>query len=179
MPLKILIGICLLRASPQDLPASRAGMLAALVAYAAAGALGVIDVVTFENAILAAAVDTLLLVAVTHVVLQWRQLEIRLTQTLTALAGCGALLSLLVWGAANLAAEAFPPEGVLGSVTAPSLAHSWVWAAFLVWYTLVFGHILRHALSITLAAAVAASLCYLIFSTGVAGLFMNPVPAAS
>jgi len=165
MPLKILIGICLLRASPQDLPASRAGMLAALVAYAAAGVLGVIDVATFENAILAAAVDTLLLVAVTHLVLQWRRLEILLTQTLTALAGCGALLSLLAWGAASLASEAFQPE--------------WVWAAFLVWYTLVFGHILRHALSITLAAAVAASLCYLIFSTGVAGLFMNPVPAAS
>ena len=89
MPLKILIGICLLRASPQDLPASRAGMLGALVAYAAAGVLGVLDVLTFENAILAAAVDTLLLTAVTHLVLPWRRLENRLTQTLTALAGCG------------------------------------------------------------------------------------------
>ena len=165
MPLKLLIGICLLRASPQDLPASRAGMLAALLAYAAAGVLGVLDVVTLENAILAAAVDTLLLVAVTHLVLQWRRLENRLTQTLTALAGCGALLSLLAWGAAGLAREAFEPE--------------WVWAAFLVWYTLVFGHILRHALSITLAAGVAASLCYLIFSIGVTGLFMNPVPATN
>ena len=165
MPLKILIGICLLRASPQDLPASRAWMLGALVAYAAAGVLGVLDVLTFENAILVAAVDTLLLVAVTHLVLQWRRRENRLTQTLTALAGCGALLSLLAWGAAGLAREAFQPE--------------WVWAAFLVWYTLVFGHILRHALSITLAAGVAASLFYLIFSIGVTGLFMNPVPATN
>lgn len=165
MPLKILIGICLLRASPQDLPASRAWMLGALVAYAAAGVLGVLDVLTFENAILVAAVDTLLLVAVTHLVLQWRRRENRLTQTLTALAGCGALLSLLAWGAAGLAREAFQPE--------------WVWAAFLVWYTLVFGHIWRHALSITLAAGVAASLFYLIFSIGVTGLFMNPVPATN
>ncbi|MCR4345770.1 MAG: hypothetical protein NUV55_00980 [Sulfuricaulis sp.] len=165
MPLKILIGICLLRASPQDLTASRAGMLGALVAYAAAGMLGVLDVLTFENAILAAAVDTLLLTAVTHLVLQWRQLENRLTQTLTALAGCGALLSLLAWGAAGLVREVFQPE--------------WVWAAFLVWYTLVFGHILRHALSISLAAALAASLFYLIFSIGVTGLFMNPIPATN
>lgn len=165
MPLKILIGICLLRASPQDLTASRAGMLGALVAYAAAGMLGVLDVLTFENAILAAAVDTLLLTAVTHLVLQWRQLENRLTQTLTALAGCGALLSLLAWGAAGLVREVFQPE--------------WVWAAFLVWYTLVFGHILRHALSISLAAGVAASLFYLIFSIGVTGLFMNPIPATN
>lgn len=165
MPLKLLISICLLRASPQDLPTSRAGMLAALLAYAAAGVLGVLDVLTLENAFLAAAVDTLLLAAVTHLVLQWRRLENRLTQTLTALAGCGALLSLLAWGAAGLAREAFQPE--------------WVWAAFLVWYTLVFGHILRHALSITLAVGVAASLFYLIFSIGVTGLFMNPVAATN
>lgn len=165
MPLKLLLGICSLRASPQDLPATRAGLLAALLAYAAAGVLGVLDVVTLENAILAAAVDTLLLVAVTHLVLQWRRLENRFIQTLTALAGCGALLSLLAWGAAGLVREVFEPE--------------WVWAVFLVWYTLVFGHILRHALSITLAAGVAASLFYLIFSIGVTGLFMNPVPATS
>lgn len=165
MPLKILIDICLLRAAPQNLPASHGGMLVALVAYAAAGVPGVLDVLTFENAILATAVDTLLLAAVTHLVLQWRRLENRLTQTLTALAGCGALLSLLAWGAAGLAREAFQPE--------------WVWAVFLVWYTLVFGHILRHALSIALAAGVAASLLYLFFSIGVTGLFMNPVSTAS
>jgi hypothetical protein len=165
MPLKILIDICLLRAAPQDLPASRGGMLVALAAYAAAGLLGVLDVLTFESAVLASAVDTLLLAAVTHLVLQWRRLENRLTQTLTALAGGGALLSLLAWGAAGLAREAFQPE--------------WIWAVFLVWYTLVFGHVLRHALSITLAAGVAASLLYLFFSIGVTGLFMNPVPATN
>ncbi len=179
MPLKILIAICLLRASPQDLPASRAGVLGALAAYAAAGVIGVFDVLTLENALAAAAVDTLLLAAATHLVLQWRQLENRVTQTLTALAGCGALLSLLAWGAAGLTREAFQPEGVLGSVTAPSLAHSWVWAAFLVWYTLVFGHVLRHALSITLAAGVAASLLYLILSMGVTGLFVSPTPVTN
>ena len=165
MPLKILIDICLLRAAPQDLPISRAGMLVALIVYAAVGVLGVLDVLTLENAVVATAVDTLLLAAATHLVLQWRRLENRVSQTLTALAGCGALLSLLAWGAAGLAREAFQPE--------------WVWAAFLVWYTLVFGHILRHALSITLAAGVAASLLYLIFSIGVTGLFMNPVTATS
>lgn len=165
MPLKILIDICLLRAAPQDLRVSRGGMLGALAAYAAAGVVGVLDVLAFENAIVAAVVDTLLLAAVTHLVLQWRRLENRLTQTLTALAGCGALLSLLAWGAAGLVREAFQPE--------------WIWAIFLVWYTLVFGHILRHALSITLAASIAASLLYLIFSIGVTGLFMSPVPATN
>jgi hypothetical protein len=165
MPLKIFVDICLLRAAPQDLPVSRGAMLGALAAYAAAGVLGVLDVLAFENAVAAAVVDTLLLAAVTRLVLQWRRLENRLAQTLTALAGCGALLSLLAWGAAGLVREAFRPE--------------WVWAVFLVWYTLVFGHILRHALSITLAAGIAASLLYLVFSIGVTGAFMNPVPATN
>ncbi len=159
MPLKIFIDICLLRAAPQDLPVSRRAMLMALVAYAAAGVLGVLDVFAFESAVLAAVVDTLLLAAVTHLVLQWRRLENRLTQTLTALAGCGALLSLLAWGAAGLVREVFQPE--------------WVWAGLLVWYTLVFGHIWRHALSIPFAAGVAASLLYLMLSMGVTGLFVG------
>lgn len=159
MPLKLLVDICLLRAAPQDLPASRQTMFVALAAYAAAGMLGVLDVFAFESAVLAAAVDTLLLAAVTHLVLQWRRLENRLTQTLTALAGCGALLSLLAWGAAGLVREVFQPE--------------WVWAGLLVWYTLVFGHILRHALSIPLAAGVAASLLYLMLSMSVTGLFVG------
>lgn len=159
MLLKTPIDICLLRAAPQDLPASRPLLLAALAAYAAAGVLGVLDVVGFHSAVAAAVVDTLLLAAVTQLVLRWRGLESRVTQTLTALAGTGALLSLLAWAAAGLVREVFQPE--------------WVWAVFLVWYTLVFGHIVRHALSITLAAGVAASLLYLMLSMGVTGLFMG------
>lgn len=165
MPLKIFVDICFLRAAPQDLPVSRSIMLGALVVYATAGMLGVLDVLTLESAILAATVDTLLLAAVTHLVLQWRRLENRLTQTLTALAGCGALLSLMAWSATGLVRELFQPE--------------WVWAVFLPWYTLVFGHIVRHALSISLAAGVAASLLYLVLSISITGFFMNPAATAT
>lgn len=155
-----LIDICLLRANPQDLDASRNAMLSALAAYAAAGVVGVLDVLTWGKALAAAAVDTLLLVAVTHFVLQWRRMVNRVPQTLTALAGCGALLSLLALSIAWATRGRLPSE--------------WVWAAFLVWYTLVFGHVLRHALSISLAAGVGASLMYLILSMSVTGLFLNP-----
>ena len=162
--LKLLIGICLLRAKPQDLEASRAALLAALVAYGIADVIGVLDVLTWSKAMMAAAVDTLLLVAATHWVLQWRGMENRVTQTLTALAGCGALLSLLAWSIAGGTRGFLQPE--------------WVWAVFLLWYTLVFGHVLRHALSISLAAGVGVSLFYLILSMSVTGLFVNPAPTA-
>ena len=95
MFLKIFLDICLLRANPQDLPDSDTLMLAALAAYGLADVIGVLDIVSVGGAVLAAAVDTLLLVAATHLALRWRHLENRVPQTLSALAGCGALISLL------------------------------------------------------------------------------------
>lgn len=165
MALKIILGICLLRANPQDLPTSRVMLFSALIAYILADVIGVLDMLSVDRALLAAAVDTLLLVAAVHLALRWRQAENRLPQTLTALAGCGALISLLAWTTAGLAGERFPAE--------------WVWAPFLVWYILVFGHVLRHALSIALSAGVAVSFLYLILSLGVTGLFVNPAPVAN
>jgi hypothetical protein len=158
MLLKTFAGICLLRANPQDLPASNALLLAVLVAYGLADVIGVLDTLPVGNAMLAAAVDSLLLVAATHLALRWRNVVSRFTQTLSALAGCGALLSFIAWTTAALSREWLPP--------------SWVWALFLAWYALVFGHVLRHALSITLAAGVAVSLFYLILSMSVTGLFV-------
>ena len=165
MPLKIILGICLLRANPQDLPASNRLMLAALVAYGLADVVGVLDTLSLGSAALAAAVDTLLLIVAAHLALRWRHAESRFLQTLTALAGCGALLSLLAWAAAGLTREWLPPP--------------WVWGPFLLWYTLVFGHVLRHALSLTLPAGVALSLLYIILSMGVIGLLVNPAPVAN
>jgi hypothetical protein len=165
MLLKIFLDICLLRAKPQDLPASDSVMLAALAAYVLADVVGVLDIVSAGGALLAAAVDTLLLLAATHLALRWRHLENRATQTLSALAGCGALISLLAWAAAGLVPVQVPAE--------------WVWAPFLLWYTLVFGHILRHALSISLVVGVTASILYLVLSMGVTGLFLNPAAAVN
>jgi len=158
MPLKIFLGICLLRANPQDLPTSSRLMLASLIAYGLADIIGVLDVLSLGSAVLAAAVDTLLLIVATHLALRWRDAENRFPQTLSALAGCGALLSLLAWTAAGLTREWLLPP--------------WVWVPFLLWYTLVFGHVLRNALSLALPAGVALSLLYIILSMGVTGLLV-------
>lgn len=158
MILNTLLGICLGRAAPQDLPVSRSLLVSTLIAYGLADVIGVLDNLSMNSAALAAAVDTLLLAGATNLVLRWRNLENRFVQTLSALAGCGALLSLVAWTIAEVSRGWLPPE--------------WVWAPFLVWYTLVFGHVLRHALSMTLAAGVAVSLLYLILAMGVTGLFV-------
>ena len=165
MLLKIFTDICLLRANPQDLPTSRFLMLAALIAYGLADVIGILDTLPMETAMLAAAVDTLLLIAVTQLALRFRNAANRLPQTLSALAGCGALLSMMAWASASLT-QAWPPPG-------------WVWGPFLLWYIFVYGHVLRHALSLTLPVAVAVSLLYIILSMGVTGLFVNPASVAN
>lgn len=160
MPLNIFLGICRLRANPQDLPTSNRLLLATLIAYGLADVIGALDMLPLGAAALTAAVDTLLLIVATHLALHWRAMENRFTQTLSALAGCGALLSMLAWAAFGLTREWLPP--------------TWVWVPFLLWYTLVFGHVLRHALSVTLPAGVAVSLLYIILSMGVGLLFISP-----
>lgn len=161
MVLKTYLDLCLLRARPQDLPGSSGLTLAALTAYGLMDVVGVLDIIAPVSAVTAAAVDTLMLVAATHLALRWRRFENRFTQTLAALAGCGALLSLAAWAIAGLAGRSISPD--------------WIWAPFLVWYTVVFGHVLRHALSVPVAAGIAASFLYLTLSLSVTGLFVHPV----
>ena len=161
MLLKTYLRLCLLRANPQDLPGSGALALSALAAYGAVDVVGVLDIVPPVSALTAAAVDTLMLVVATHLALRWRRFGNRFIQTLAALAGCGALLSFAAWAIASLAAGSISPD--------------WVWAPFLVWYTVVFGHVLRQALAIPMAAGIAVSFVYLMLSLSVTGLFIHPV----
>ncbi|HYA36787.1 MAG TPA: hypothetical protein VEI74_00720 [Candidatus Methylomirabilis sp.] len=161
MFLKTYLDLCLLRANPQDLPGSNALPVAALAAYGLVDVVGVLDIVAPASALMAAVADTLMLVAATHLALRWRRLENRFSQTLAALAGCGAILSLVVWAVANLAGKTIPPE--------------WIWVPYLVWYTLVFGHVLRHALSIPMLAGIAAGILYLMLSLIVIRLFIHPI----
>lgn len=154
------LNLCLLRANPQDLPATTAVMALALLAHFFADVVSVLDVASWRNAVAAGAVDTVLLAALTHVALMLRRLEARVKQTLTALAGCGAALALITAGAVAL--------------LVPTLPWWAVWTPFLLWYLAVFGHILRHAFDIPFVAGIAAGVLYLLLSIGVTGGFLNP-----
>lgn len=161
MPLRIFLDLCLLRADPQDLPASNRLLAAALVVHLLVNVLSGFDSASPENALLAGAMDTLLLVALTHTGLMLRGVGARTRQTLTALAGCGALLSFAAWGAVTLAE----------TVT----AHAWVaWLPFLFWFLAVYGHILRNALNVSLGVALALSAGYVLLSLAVTGPFLLP-----
>ncbi len=165
MPFKTFLDICLLRANPQNLPTSNRLLAAALAAHLLANVLTGLDSASPENALLAGAMDTLLLVALTHTGLMLRGLRERTRQTLTALAGCGALLAVLAWAVVT-AAEVFT-------------AHAWVaWLPFLFWFLAVYGHILRNAANVSLGLGLALSAGYVLLSLLVTGPLLLPETTA-
>ncbi|MEK7207021.1 MAG: hypothetical protein AAB134_03975, partial [Pseudomonadota bacterium] len=109
---KIFLDLCLLRAGPQDLPTSTPLTALVVGAYWLTDVIGVLDTLSWGSAVMAAVTDTLLLVAATTMALRLRQLENRLPQTLSALAGTGAVLSALAWMATSLSRGTIPPEWV-------------------------------------------------------------------
>ncbi len=159
MVLATLLNVCLLRANPQDLPASNALVGLALAVHFLANVLTGLDEANVENALIAGAMDTLLLVALTHTGLMLRNLRERTRQTLVALAGAGALLAVAAWAVVT----------ATGMVT----EQAWVvWLPFLFWFLAVYGHILRHAFNVTLGVGLLLATGYVLLSLMVTGPFL-------
>jgi hypothetical protein len=107
-----------------------------------------------------AILDVLILVALTYLALWLRRKQERLTQTITALAGCGVLLGIITLPL--LALNQISSEGI-EIIALLILCVS-------IWQIVVFSHILKHALSIPYALAVILTIIYLvilIFTMGI------------
>lgn len=152
-----LLEICLLRAGPQDLPAAPQFLAFTLAGYFLVDVL--ISLLSFPTgaAFAVSLLDMLLLAAFAQVTLRIVSRPERFNQTLAALAGTGQLLGLvalpLIRGltAAQAAGE-----------SAAGLAFAWL--AVLIWSLLVLGHILRHALNVSLTTGVGIGVLYSLLS---------------
>jgi len=154
---RLFAGICLLRAAPQDLPASRMLLGVTLGLYLLFAWLLAIPAYGQANAVWVALLDTALLIVFIQALLFLLARGPRILQTLTAMAGSGSLLGLLalplvLWGQPSQAEEQV--SGLL----------LYAWLLLLVWNLLVAGHILRHALSTSLGIGVGVALLYALFS---------------
>ena len=134
------VQLCLLRMKPQDLPASGTLLALVLIAHTVAGVAVATINLGFIQALAAGVVDTALMCALTTGLLMLRALRERTVQTLTALAGAGAVIgfvaypvSLWLHGARN--------------ANAPEPALAVLLLAVLGWSLTVSAHILRHAIS--------------------------------
>lgn len=162
MPLTSFIDLCLLRAQPQDLSGTVPLLVGALIAHVTVDVISLLDVLPAFQAFAGAIVDTVLLVAVAHMALLARNAGNRALKTVTALAGCGAIMSACAVVATALLRD--------------SVAPGWIVLPFVIWYVLVYGHIVRHAFAIPFGLATAFAALYLVLSIGVSGA-MFPLPA--
>lgn len=157
-----LLEICLLRAGPQDLPAAPRFLALTLVGYFLVDVLILQLGFSFGAALAASLLDVLLLAAFVQVVLRIVAKPERFNQTLAALAGTGQLLGLLalplIHGMLNMQAT----EAASGGLVLARLA-------VLAWSLLVTGHILRHALSTSLATGVGVGVLYSLLSVLIVG----------
>ncbi|HEY5790811.1 MAG TPA: hypothetical protein VIX81_09310 [Gammaproteobacteria bacterium] len=155
MPLiRLFFDLCLLRAKPQQVPASEVVFALALLAYLGVGVLVLAPGEGLPRALGQALLDTALLLALLRLALQWRRHPARFQQAATALTGTGALLGLLL-----LPVLALGGGGEEAGQQAAVLAFL-LWTALFAWSLTVTGHILRHALELPLAGGVLCAVLY-------------------
>lgn len=152
--------ICLLRAGPQDLPASPALVVLSAAAYFASSLLLFSIESTYGMSVVIGATDTLLLLVFTVAILRLRRVPARFRQTFSALAGTGALLGLCALPLVDIMVR----TQARGS-EASGLALAWF--ALLLWSLSVFGHIVRHALSVPFSFGIGTGVLFAIVSVAI------------
>lgn len=154
--MKIWLDICLLRARPQDLPASTFLLSITIPAYLIVNMVIALAHVGIFNAISLAVLDVAVLALFIQLALQTRGYEMRFVQVLTALAGTGTFLGVLA--IPLLILQTSRASGSSGGLV------TLLWLVLVVWNLLVLGHILRHALSTSMAVGLFVGLGYMVFS---------------
>lgn len=163
----LFIDVCLFKRGPQHVPASRFLLVLSLIAYALVGEVLLSVEADWWVAALQVAVEAVLLLAFTGVVLFLAGRSARYLQTATALLATDAVIStpgalILYWWLANPAVRAF----------------QMALFALMIWHIAVVGHILRHALSRPLLHGVLLAVLYVVISYQIMNaIFTTPSPA--
>ena len=155
------VEICLLRLAPQDLPSSPLLLGIALAAYVGLGTVITNLTYPFLTAFAVSVTGALLLGLLAYALLSARGLVERFMKTYAAFAGTGAVLEAVALPLVLLL-EVNEPAG---APSAAGVILAIPWLALLVWSWVVGGHILRHALSVHLAAGIGISMAFFWLST--------------
>jgi hypothetical protein len=157
---RAIASIALLRQGPQILPASAILLYLVLAAHWGTGVLLGLFSLTPVMALLSALVGTLIMVALVHGLLLLHRLHSRVTQTLTALAGCEVLIGLLALPLTAL----FYAGGTMAELA------SLLSLLLLGWNVAVAAHIFRHALNVSVGMGILFAVGYTLISMSLSGL---------
>lgn len=164
MPLiKLFFDICLFKKGPQDLPASRLLLGLTMLAYLLVGVVLLGLESNWGDAVIQALVEVGMLLGFLFVTLKVAGLMHRFMQTTIAMLGTDALISscavpLLTW-----------------MLTSPQAKGVYLFLLMLMlWHMAVVAHILRHALSRSLAVGLGLAIVYIVASYQVMLLLFAP-----
>lgn len=173
--LRYFLDLCLLRASPEALPASWILFwlllpLQMLVNIILVGeSLGGLD-----KAFLASVLDIGVLLAVLWLCLRFMGHLARFQQAATALLGCGSLIGLILLPVQWVAGQQLGEEAGSGAEVLAVLL-----ILITIWSAVVSGNIFRHALGVRLGLGVALALMTVMLSTlFISVIFPLPIPAS-
>lgn len=145
--------ICLLRRNPQDMPASRFLLLASLSALMILGlALSLVSL-PLKDAVISTALNLAVLIIITQLVLILYKKHARYTQTLTAMAGTGIVIS--VFAIPVIVMLEYSRQNEINPAPVAVL-----WLLLMSWEVVVMAHILRHALSCHIVLALMLAVLY-------------------
>ena len=160
--------ICLFQLRPQDLPASTFFVGLSLGLYAITNVIGTAITLKPVTAATLTIVHAALLLGLTYGVLWAKELTSRLNQTVSALAGSDAILTLIA-----LPVLMWQPEGE-SIPPIPTL----IFLALTIWKLAIVGHILRHAMNIHFLMGVVLAVAYMYISINISRMLFI-IPATS
>jgi len=154
--------LCLLRRTPQDIPASGILLGISLCCYALVSVLVSLPGYGVGRALLLALTDLTLLFAFVCSLLLMQARAARINQTLSAMAGSGSVLGLV-------ALPLLLATGAGASAETVPVSLAVLWLLLLLWNILVVAHIIRHALSSSWLVGFGLSLMYALISMQIIG----------
>lgn len=164
--IKPFVDLCLLRASPQDLPASPVLLGISVLAYFVAGWLLSAAVYGPGVGLLQTLADISFLSAYTYLFLWLNSRVERFTQTLTALLGAGAIITVVAIPLSTSVSRA------VGSGEPVNGAAGLGYLLLMGWLVVVYAHIYRHAFSKSWAMGLMFSFGYILLGSLVIELLL-------
>lgn len=164
MPVALRIfAIMLLRAGPQHLPYSVSLCVILIAIYVASGVLVLSTSLETGHALANMMLDAVLLAAFSYICLALLNYKARFVQMVSALAGIGVVYHLLAWPLFVQINDAQADEQGVRTFALLMLM-------LISWQVLVFAHVFRHTLQMSMGRALALSFGYLFLSMAVAEL---------
>jgi len=162
MPVALrILAIMLLRAGPQHLPHSVSLLVILTILYLASGVLVLATSMSVGQAITNLILDIAVLYAFSYFCLSLLQFKARFVQMASALTGIGAVYHLLAW---PLFIQIHDMQSQQQGVTIVAL----LMLSLISWQVLVFAHVFRNAMQMSMARALILSFAYLFLSIAAA-----------